>query len=1252
MQWIDTNDLKTWAKRLDARQLLIEMVADLIRATVTDASRFRFPSGDAGQVRGFDGDLETAEPVGVVPAGRSKWEFGVASGARKAHEDYDKRTTKTPVNMMSENALVLVNLDTWDTPRESIATWEAERVAEGKWRDVKYIDGAAIVDWLKECPAVAAKYARLVLNLAPKEGALSCDEYWEMYSSGFERRLTEQVVLCDREEAAKQLLDQLAGPPQSIMIGAESSEEVIAFAVAAIRAAPKDRRAYFEARTMIVESEAAARLLSVRKNLAFITTKTADKLAGMLASKAPTVSGATGVQARRHPPLKRPSASLMAEAFETMNYTRADGYELAHRCGRSLTILRRLIPSGPVHPPGWTCLAGMLKPAFLAGGWTVNTRLDKELLVELAGTTDYLSFENGLRPTLTLSDPPVDRVENVWQVRAPVDAFQHYGHLINDSDLEKLRSAAIKVFSHAVPRPSRTERFSLTYTPPESYSSWLRDGLALTLLLIAAMHDVGGVQIPGKTAQQYVDEILNSIPGFGKDHETLLAILDQSSVLAEAAPRPFLSAIESMLEGDRSEAKKLFTENGDDEVFGSSSPHIHVLWALEVLAWDPKLLQRVGIVLAKLSEVDPSPNSRSMNRPFNSLRAIFLSWSPNTYATLKQRIACLDTILNTVPAIAWDLLIKLMPRAHDSSSPTQKPKLRDASPLVPEQLSFGVVWDSEAAIIDRAIALARGQEGRVLHIVKIFAQFQPNSRKKALELIDDHLCATNASQGSEVWHELREEVSRHEYFEASDWALAAEELNSIKAILDRYSPVDPLVRDRQLFDDWHPHLGRRDDENDMERIDEARVDALKRLWSAEGPAGIVRMARLVKLPQLLAEPLDKLPFSIDNALAMLRDGLGPGSALLDFTVPLSAVSHGRFGEEWEAVFKRDILPACASTEIGARLLLAWPLNEKTWDFVEGLSLEVKRQYWSLLYRLPHDASDAVLKRAVAEFRAVGRSLDVFDLLHRRIGRLSGDLILALLDEGYVELTSGKRLAGGMLSYHLNDAFDALQKGEKATPEEIARREYLYLPLLEREGKSLALHDFMAKDPTFYIEVLSHVFSEKNGPKPESISDADRARADTSYRLLSSFKKLPGQSENSLDDGALKSWVEKAREIASQRDRAEIGDEYIGHFLAYAPMDPETGGWPHKGLCRLLEYLSADWIERGIEIERYNMRGIYSKSFDEGGQQERRLAKTYTDWAALIPEYPRTSDMLQRVAEGWEGHASQADIRAEQRKLKQ
>lgn len=42
MQWIDERALEAWADRMNARDMLMAMLADLIRITIDDASRFRF----------------------------------------------------------------------------------------------------------------------------------------------------------------------------------------------------------------------------------------------------------------------------------------------------------------------------------------------------------------------------------------------------------------------------------------------------------------------------------------------------------------------------------------------------------------------------------------------------------------------------------------------------------------------------------------------------------------------------------------------------------------------------------------------------------------------------------------------------------------------------------------------------------------------------------------------------------------------------------------------------------------------------------------------------------------------------------------------------------------------------------------------------------------------------------------------------------------------------------------------------------
>ena len=179
-------------------------------------------------------------------------------------------------------------LEEYETPKKKIPEWENDRRQEGKWKDVKYLDGVQLVHWLKDHPAIAARYARNVLRTAPQEGALSTDEYWEEFSTQFKPALNEKLVIAGRQNEADELIAKFCGPADSFMLGAETSEEVIAFAVAAIRLAAPIVRDSLESKTLIVRTQTAARFFAMNTGLVFIAMGDAESLVGALGKKCPT----------------------------------------------------------------------------------------------------------------------------------------------------------------------------------------------------------------------------------------------------------------------------------------------------------------------------------------------------------------------------------------------------------------------------------------------------------------------------------------------------------------------------------------------------------------------------------------------------------------------------------------------------------------------------------------------------------------------------------------------------------------------------------------------------------------------------------------------------------------------------------------------------------------------------------------------------------------------------------------------------
>jgi hypothetical protein len=116
MRWVTAKQLEDWARSLSARDGLPKIVSDLIRASASDIASIRFPNGDKGQVRGFDGHLVSDVKALNVPQCRSYWEIGTDSDyKRKAKDDFEKRTGATSIAEQNDTTFVSVSPWTWDS---------------------------------------------------------------------------------------------------------------------------------------------------------------------------------------------------------------------------------------------------------------------------------------------------------------------------------------------------------------------------------------------------------------------------------------------------------------------------------------------------------------------------------------------------------------------------------------------------------------------------------------------------------------------------------------------------------------------------------------------------------------------------------------------------------------------------------------------------------------------------------------------------------------------------------------------------------------------------------------------------------------------------------------------------------------------------------------------------------------------------------------------------------------------------------
>jgi hypothetical protein len=215
---------------------------------------------------------------------------------------------------------------------------------------------------------------------------------------------------------------------------------------------------------------------------------------------------------------------------------------------------------------------------------------------------------------------------------------------------------------------------------------------------------------------------------------------------------------------------------------------------------------------------------------------------------------------------------------------------------------------------------------------------------------------------------------------------------------------------------------------------------------------------------------------------------------------------------------------------------------------------------------------------------------------------------------------------------------------------LARVEWALAKFLDFHRPPLLLHRELSQSPDFFVELLSFVFKEEGG-EPREVSDADVRRAETAYSVLNSWKTPPGVSldRTTLDKNALSGWIDGALDRATAARRRTMAEQQIGHVLRYAPNGAD-GVWPHEALRDILEHLKNPQIENGIEIEIYNSRGVVTRDPVGGGGPERQLAAQYAGSAAVLNQrWPRTGELLRRVAEQYDREAQAEDREAELRK---
>ncbi len=1254
--YVTATDLKLWANQRVAQSEMPRLVRSLILATIHSPERIDFPADESVQSGGWDGILQTVDHNTYVPQGLSGWEFGVTSDVSgKADKDYKKRV-ENPLGLIpEETTFVFVTPRIWSKKEE----WAEEKNAEGVWKEVRTYDANDLEQWLSLAPAVHIWFSQLV-GKTPNN-MTDFETFWKEWIHQTSPAITPELVLAGRSEAAEQLESWVRGDASAQALQGESREEALAVFLAMLYQLPEEERNLYLARGAIVYDPVAWRSLT-RKNEPLLLVPYFDAVEGsgfaveqghhVFVPQDRVTSLRSGVL--EIPRLNRDTAQ---KALEGMGVSEIQSRADALIARRSLLVLRRKLARGATFErPAWAKpeYARQIIPAMLIGEWTDTNEEDQKILEQLSGSS-YQSLVTHFTRWKEEADAPLRRIGSVWLITSRQDSWELLLSSLIPEDLKRYEEQLLHTLGTVDPRESMefAERLLLDLSDaPKPASELLRQGMVDTLALMASLNDTF---IDGSTGQEWATKIVRKLLQKTKTEPLLwLSLASFLPLIAEAAPEVFLEAIEQNLDLATSELRPMLTKSMEADPLLEKRLHVPLLWALEGLAWNPSYLRAVSRILAKLILLDLDEKNKSGNRPEGSLRDIFLLWSPQTSATLEQRLKVLDVLRQQEPSIAWKLMLEILPEAQGSIMNSSRPKWREWAQERKNPLTYSELWRANSAISERLLQDA-GQEGsRWCNLLERLPDLPEEEAQQFVQnLLEVKPAFFTSSDQVLLWQSCGKFISHHRDFETSDWALPAERINHLEQAYHRLTPEDRSIEYANFFAST-PYLLQSfgGDWQAKERaIAQKGLEAVQALYARGQLDELLKFVLIIELPGQCGYIVGKNELLTEAEIESVCEGLSlePSTATSQFSHSLIRGLVEKRGDAWiEDIRARPSSLSWSATH-RADFYLCLNFSEQTWQRVNLETEDVKKLYWAKAGGGGFDLTEAALEEAIKNLLLAGRPYEVVFLLgqyRHNHGQIRSALVEQTL-QMVLQTPPPNALHVSRFSHNVADLINDLEAAGEIDSSALARLEWSFLPFLKYHRPTKTLHQRMSKEPAFFLEVISFLYASSQEEKTSPPTPEDKLRAHRAYELLEAWQWLPGlQEDGTIDFPDLNSWAEEVRKLATEKGLLSSVDSRIGHLLAHSPRGSD-GFWPVPAIRELLEIIRSEEVSQGFMIQTFNNRGVVSKLRLEGGKQERALAQKYQeDATAILDQYPYTASLLSQIADNYERKAREADLQSE------
>lgn len=1264
MKLVDRNDIERWAERFDSKGNFATLISKLVRATNPASTQIDFPSGSAAFVGGWDGVVDCQEDKGVVPMGISLWEFGTEDNPKgKADKDYKKRTADPLGYDISKSTFIFITPRFWKFKDK----WRLAKLKEGKWKDIRVYDSSSIEQWLDTTDAVSRWFSSYVIRY-PFDGIQTPEEFWEEWSIGPKNMIFHpEAITAGREFEQKQILEFLQSSPGIKGVKASTKSEAIAFIIACAKQFEINENERFFSKTLIVETEGNYRGIRINTTTPLNLIPRFEETQPLYAavSKGHHVLvplGADDTFNQETILLPTNDRDGQVNGIIKMGFSREEAEKYSRESGRNVTILKKLL-GFPQNKAKWIKTENVQEiiPVLLIGRWNETYIGDKQILEKLSGLK-YDEFSKVLIKWRDLEESPLIQIGETWRLISPLDAWANLSSFLSKNDIDMLRECFMFVFENGNPivEPNKDGiKFSMFANKEKTFSGWAREGLVQSLILIGLYGE--GLKISNlPTPQLWVDNIIHSLI-FNADEKLWISLNYEMPLISEASPNSFFEGIFESLSKETLPIMAIFIE--EEGVISPTSNHTGLLWALEGLAWIPEYIYNSSLLLLKFTSLDPG--GRLSNRPLNSLTEIFKPWHYQTLADFDQRMEVLKRITNAEKNYGWKLLIRLLSDDHGVAHPTHKMRWRMFEINSNINYTYQEIWKTHSFIVDLLIDIFDYSEEKFAQLIEESENVTLGSkdRERILKFAETEYLKVNHKEYT-TWHILRTILGRHRSHPDARWALPETELKRYETLYNKLVPEDTIQKYLWLFDNHWPEFpeGNVYDENAFEKrqethqkkIDDSRLEGLKKIILQFGIEKVKELSKVVKEPWALGDTLAKIVEN-DDEIFTITELLNSDKDKLPFIYSFIYRKTLLYSIKWTFSLFEKLQTKGFSNKALAQIFVPLYQSKELWDFVASTNEEIKKEYWLTIQPHFYHISNEEKVLGINYLTEYKRFFTAIDICSHFPDEISSEIIVELLRKSATEEASENIRYRG---YEIGRLFETLDSRKDVDHTTLIQLEWLFLPILDSYNANRSpkiLHEELAKNPIFFVDILKWVFipkdkdlleKERNGLTDETIQN----RARQGYQLLHSWKRIPGMHEDgTIDEVFLKSWIETVRTLSEVVGRLEVADMQIGQVLAQYP--EKDLNWPPDEISNIIETINTKSIKNNFSTALFNKRGSSTRGAFDGGDIERGHAEYFKKLSEKHKvKFPIISEIFSHLAKGYLADAKRQDESAERDKL--